>query len=103
MPFFAEAVLRAAETVGLAVPDDLEVITDSVDHHTAARLELASVCMKVSVEEQAAIGGRMLAELFEGRQPDPLHVVLPVELVEPKSRKDHRVKPGNRRRGATSK
>jgi DNA-binding LacI/PurR family transcriptional regulator len=103
MPFFAEAVMRAAETVGLSVPEDLEVITDSLDRQTAARLELASVCMKVSVEEQVAIGGRMLAEIFEGRQPDPLHVVLPVELAEPKARKDRRLKSGGRRRGAALK
>jgi len=59
--------------------------------------------MKVSVEEQVAIGGRMLAELFEGRQPDPLHVVLPVELVEPKAQKGRRLKPGNCKRGAALK
>jgi LacI family transcriptional regulator len=86
MPFFAEAVLQAAKNVGLRVPDDLGVVCNSLDRQTAGRMDVPSVCMKVRVEEQAATGGRMLAELLQRRQPDPLHVVLPVELVEPKRR-----------------
>ncbi len=81
--FFAGAIVRAAETVGLKVPGDIDVVTDGHDRHTAASLHLPSVCMKVSVEEETAIGGRMIMRLFAGEKPDPLHVVLPVELVEP--------------------
>jgi DNA-binding LacI/PurR family transcriptional regulator/DNA-binding transcriptional regulator YhcF (GntR family) len=93
-PFFAEAMLRAANSAGLNVPDDLEVISDGLDRQTSARLSFPSVCMNVSVEEQMAIGGRMLAQLFEGRDPDPLHVVLPVELVAPTSQENQSLKTG---------
>jgi LacI family transcriptional regulator len=87
MPFFAESVVKVSESCGLAIPEDLEVIGDGLNRQTAARLGLPSVCMKVSVDEQVAIGGKMLAQLFEGVSPDPLHVVLPVELIEPEPQK----------------
>jgi LacI family transcriptional regulator len=102
-PFFARAAVQAAESLGLAVPGDLEIICDGLDRQAAASLGLPSVCMKMGVEEQVAIGGRMLAQLFEGRQPDPLHVVLPVELVAPKRPENGRLKPNRRRRSAVSR
>jgi DNA-binding LacI/PurR family transcriptional regulator len=82
-PFFAQSIIQAAESVGLSIPDDLELVCDSPDRLTAASLQVPCVCMKMGVEEQVAVGGRMLAQLFTGRQPDPLHVIMPVELVEP--------------------
>jgi DNA-binding LacI/PurR family transcriptional regulator len=100
MPLFAQAVVRAAESAGLRVPEDLEVISDGLDRQTADRLGLPSVCMKVSVEEQVVIGGRMLAQLFEGCQPNPLHVVLPVELMETDRRQDRPPKSRVRKRNA---
>jgi DNA-binding LacI/PurR family transcriptional regulator len=102
-PFFAETVVRVAEDAGLSVPDDLEVISDGRSRQTAALLSLPSVCMKVSMEEQVAIGGRMLAQLFEGRQPDPIHVILPVELIEPSPRKSHAPKSGGRKHRTPAK
>jgi DNA-binding LacI/PurR family transcriptional regulator len=103
MPLFAQSAVRVAETVGLAVPDEIEVISDGLNRQTAAHLGVPNVCMKVGVEQQVAIGGRMLAELFEGRQPDPIHIVLPVELMARKSREHRPAKSGVRRRRATAK
>jgi DNA-binding LacI/PurR family transcriptional regulator len=100
MPLFAQAALGVAESLGLAAPDDLEIVSDSLNRQTAAHLGVSSVCMKVGVNEQVAIAGRMLAELLEGRQPDPLHVVLPVELLEVKSREHRTTKMRNRKRRA---
>ncbi len=103
MPFFAEIVASTAKSVGLAIPKDLDVISDGHNRRTAALGGLPSVCMKVSVEEQVAIGARMLGQLFEGRQPDPIHVILPVELIEPDRRESRPLKAGVRKRRARTK
>jgi DNA-binding LacI/PurR family transcriptional regulator len=97
MPLFAEAVVKAAESAGLGVPEDLEVVSDGLDRQTAATLDLPSICREMNVDEQVAIGGRMLKELLDGRQPDPLHMVLPVALIEPEGRAKRRAKPGGRK------
>jgi GntR family transcriptional regulator of arabinose operon len=103
MPFFAETLAKVAESSGLAVPDNMEVISDGLNRQTAAHLGMTSVCMKVSVEEQVAIGGRMLAQLFAGQQPDPLHVVLPVELIEWNPPKGRSSKTRSRKRRVVAK
>jgi DNA-binding LacI/PurR family transcriptional regulator len=100
MPFFAQAVIRTARSAGLKIPADLEVICDSLQRHTAAQWGLPGICMKVEVEGQVALGGQMLKLLLNGQRPDPLHVVLPVELVEPNRQYPDRPKPGGRKRGS---
>jgi LacI family transcriptional regulator len=100
MPFFAQTVVQAAESLDLSVPDDLEVIADGLNRQTAAHLGLPCVCMKVSAEESVAIGGRMLAQLLEGHEPNPIHEVLPVELLEPPPPKNRTKAPGRKRRPA---
>jgi len=102
-PLFAQAAVQAAQSVGLKVPENLELIIAGLDRQAVAGLGLPSVSMKVDVEELAAMGGRMLVQLYQGQQPDPLHVVMPVELVEPISREARPAKPGGRKRGVTKK
>jgi DNA-binding LacI/PurR family transcriptional regulator len=82
-PLFARAAIDAAQSLGLKVPGDLHLVIAGLDRQAAADLSVPRVSMKVNTEELAALGGRMLLELLEGRQPDPLHAILPVELVEP--------------------
>jgi DNA-binding LacI/PurR family transcriptional regulator len=103
MPLFAQATVRMAESLGLSAPDDLEIVSDGLNRQTAAHMGVSSVCMKVGVNEQVAIAGRMLAELFESRQPDPLHVVLPVELLARNPRERRPAKAGTRHRGVSVK
>ena len=94
-PFFAKAVLQAAKSAGLVVPADLDVVTDSSYQEIAASLPLASVCLKISVQEQMKHAGRMLLQLLNGQQPDPCHVIQPVELFEPNEGGDQTPKSGN--------
>jgi DNA-binding LacI/PurR family transcriptional regulator len=82
-PLFAEAAMQAAEATGVATPEDFELIIAGLDRLNVAAIGLPSVSMRVNVDEQVAIGGRMLQKIFKGEQPEPLHVILPVELVEP--------------------
>jgi DNA-binding LacI/PurR family transcriptional regulator len=98
-PLFAQAAMDAARSLGLEVPGDLELIMAGLDRQAAASLGVPSVSMKVDTEELAAMGGRMLQQLLDGERPDPLHMILPVELATPK----HSEKPssaGRRKRVA---
>jgi len=45
----------------------------------------------------------MLKQLFDGRQPEPIHVVLPVELMERNPRKSRPLKSAARKRRAGAK
>ena len=100
---FAQVAMQEAHAVGLAVPDDLELIVAGLDRESVASLGLPSVSMKVDVAEQVAVGGRMLLQLMNGQQPDPLHVILPVELVEPNRREERPAKAARRKRGTSQK
>jgi DNA-binding LacI/PurR family transcriptional regulator len=100
---FAQAAMQEAQAAGLAVPDDLELIIAGLDRQSVASLGLPSVSMKVDVAEQVAVGGRMLRQVMNGQQPDPLHVILPVELVEPNRSKERPAKTAARKRGALRK
>jgi DNA-binding LacI/PurR family transcriptional regulator len=102
-PLFAQAAIQSAQSVGLTVPADLELIIAGLDRQAVAGLGLPSVSTKVDLEEQVAIGGRMLLQLFKGQQPDPLHVILPVELVEPHGSEKRSRKPGRPKRGVARK
>jgi DNA-binding LacI/PurR family transcriptional regulator len=100
---FAQAAMREAQALGLTVPADLELIVAGLDRQSAAALGLPCVSMKVDLAEQVAVGGRMLLQLIGGGQPDPLHVILPVELVEPDRREKPSAKASRRRRGPSQK
>jgi DNA-binding LacI/PurR family transcriptional regulator len=102
-PLFAQYALRTAQSLGLKVPDDLHLIIAGLDRQAVASLGLPSVSMKVDLSELAAIGGRMILQLYQGKQPDPLHVVVPVELVEPHAKEESPIKSGSRKRGAAKK
>jgi DNA-binding LacI/PurR family transcriptional regulator len=80
-PLFAQAAINAARSLGLNVPKDLDLILAGLDRLAAANLGVPSVSMEVDTEELAAMGGRMLLQMIEGKRLDPLHVVLPVKLV----------------------
>jgi DNA-binding LacI/PurR family transcriptional regulator len=98
-PLFAQAAIQTAHAANVIVPDDLELIVAGLDRQNVVSVGLPSVSMKVNVEEQVAIGGRMLQKIFRGEQLDPLHVILPVELVEPTPREEHASKSGRHKRG----
>jgi DNA-binding LacI/PurR family transcriptional regulator len=100
-PLFAAAVMQQARAAKLAMPADLELIVAGLDRQSVAGLGLPSVAMKVDVAEQVAIGGRMLRQVILGEQPDPLHVIMPVELVEPNRRGSRPAKAAARRRVAS--
>ena len=75
---FALATIRAAESLGLRVPEDLSVVgfDDSV-LAASSRPPLTTVHQEVPAKGQAAVAA--MADLLAGRQPDP--VVLPTTLV----------------------
>jgi DNA-binding LacI/PurR family transcriptional regulator len=100
---FAQVAMREAVVAGLVVPDDLELIIAGLDRQSVASLGLPSVSMKVDVAEQVAIGGRMLRQVMDGQQPDPLHAILPVELLEPNRRDERPAKAASRKRGTLRK
>ena len=100
---FAHAALQEAHAAGLAVPDDLELIVAGLDRQSVASLGLPSISMKVDVAEQVAIGGRMLRQVMNGQQPDPLHAILPVQLVEPNRREERPAKAARRKRDTLRK
>jgi DNA-binding LacI/PurR family transcriptional regulator len=102
-PLFAQAAVKAAQSLGLNVPRDVELIIAGLDRQTAATLGVPSVSMTVDTEELAAMGGRMLLQMIEGERPDPLHVVLPVELVTRDSNEKRPPATGRRKRGAARK
>lgn len=82
--FLAESVARAAEEHGLAIAKDLAV--GQCDYYrtpdSASRFPYARPVL--DAREQGLILGRMLLACAEGRQPDPDHHVVPVEVVLPK-------------------
>lgn len=97
-PLFAEAMMHTVESLGLTTPDDLEIVCDS--RETGGRLKLPCVCTQADMRDEVTLAGRMLVELLAGQQPEPLHVILPVELVEPAARPSRQRKPDTRRRRA---
>ena len=97
-PLFAQAAIQAAQSLGLTVPAHLKLIIAGLDRQAVAGLGLPSVSTRVNLEEQVAIGGRMLLQMFKGEQPAPLHVIIPVELVEPTARQERSPKPSRQKR-----
>jgi DNA-binding LacI/PurR family transcriptional regulator len=83
VPFFIPPLLSAAQSLGLSIPNDMPVIASSLERSAVARLGIPSVSMRVGLDELVAMGGKMLADLIKGRRPDPLHLVLPIQLIEP--------------------
>lgn len=75
---FALATIRAAESLGLRVPEDLSVVgfDDSV-LAAASRPPLTTVHQEVPEKGRAAV--EAIAELMAGRRPEP--VTLPTTLV----------------------
>jgi len=75
---FALATIRAAESLGLRVPQDLSVVgfDDSV-LAAASRPPLTTVHQEVPAKGRAAV--EAIAELLDGRRPEP--VMLPTTLV----------------------
>ncbi|MBA2955208.1 substrate-binding domain-containing protein [Nocardioides sp. MAH-18] len=75
---FAFATIRAAESLGLRVPQDLSVVgfDDSV-LAASSRPPLTTVHQEVPAKGRAAV--EAIAELMDGRQPEP--VMLPTTLV----------------------
>ena len=75
---FALATIRAAESLGLRVPDDLSVVgfDDSV-LAAGSRPPLTTVHQEVAAKGRAAVDA--IAGLLDGRRPEP--VMLPTTLV----------------------
>ncbi len=80
----AQWVVRAAEDLGLAVPDDLSVVGFD-DSPLAARMRPALTTVRQDVagkgREAAAALVDAIARAQDGRAPHPRHLLLPTELV----------------------
>jgi DNA-binding LacI/PurR family transcriptional regulator len=74
----AVGVLEAARDLGLAVPDDLSVIGYD-DIETAEILQLSTV--RQLLFESGQRGVELLLEALENPQMEPVHEVIPTELV----------------------
>ena len=79
-PILAQAGLRAATIVGRSVPDDLEIVFDRWSVHSD--LDLPHARAALDYKDQAKLVGKILRDLIHGKQPDPQHVVLPVDMDE---------------------
>ena len=82
---FAERIRATADKLGLAVPDDLEIvldnegqIADQVDVSRYPRVE-----PKTSFVGIAAVIGRRLKQLADGEPLAPEHITIPVALHNP--------------------
>ena len=77
-------MVRAAEDLGLAVPDDLSVVGFD-DSPLAARMRPALTTVRQDVagkgREAAAALVDAIARAQDGRAPHPRHLLLPTELV----------------------
>jgi DNA-binding LacI/PurR family transcriptional regulator len=81
----AQSVAAVASGLGLAVPDDLEIVFDYEDQ-TTPHLNMASyprVAPKSSFVDIAALIGEVLKEVSEGVSSPPKRVLIPVELYVP--------------------
>lgn len=73
----AVGVIRAAEALGLRVPDDLTVVGyDGIDTPWLGSRVLTTVMQPIA--EKGRLTGRMVTDLLEGKQPANVH--LPVHL-----------------------
>lgn len=87
----AIGLLRAAESLGLTVPDDLSVVGfDNIPESALTDPPLTTVDQSIQAQGEAAV--RMLIDLIE--QPDrsagrePAHITMPTRLVERRSTRE---------------
>jgi hypothetical protein len=81
----ADGVAAAAESLGLAVGRDLDIVVSDVYLKAGATPPKAPyVCPLVSAEETGHHVGRMLAQWARGERVDPANEVIPVVLVTPR-------------------
>ena len=80
----AHWVVRAAEDLGIAVPDDLSVVGFD-DNPLARRLRPSLTTVRQPIAEKGRVAAAALTAAIEagrsGRPVEPEHVVLPTELV----------------------
>ena len=84
-PSDADAIGRTASSLGLSVPGQVEVV---FQHHCIARIEsppYPHVRPAVSGERIAALLGRLLGSVCEGKPLEENHVVVPVKLHVPEN------------------
>lgn len=77
MAFGAMAVI---ERHGLTIPDDISV----VGYDDIAATEMASpplTSVRVPMSDMGAKAGEYITDLLEGRQPEPSHLYLPLEIM----------------------
>jgi DNA-binding LacI/PurR family transcriptional regulator len=102
-PLFAQAAQQAAISLWPRASQGLELVIAGLDRRAAADLGVPSVSMKVDTEQLAALGGGMLLKLVNGGRLDPLHVILPVELMEPERGDERPAKPIQQKQGIARK
>ena len=82
---FAERVRATAESLGLAVPDDLEIVLDS-EGQIADQVDVSRyprVEPKTSFLGIAAVIGKRLKQLADGEPLAPEHIKIPVVFHDP--------------------
>lgn len=80
--YFGPTVYRVIASLSLRVPEDVVLISDGQGTDQTAKLNWPSICPELNYQAQAAVVGRMLREVIDGRTPDPLHVQIPPVLCE---------------------
>jgi DNA-binding LacI/PurR family transcriptional regulator len=77
---FAINAIRAAESLGLRVPQDLSIVGyDDSPLAAAARPPLTTIRQDITAKGRIAVS--TLLDLIDGRQPEERDLLLPVELV----------------------
>ncbi len=83
--YFGPTACRVIESLGLRVGHDVVLITDGQGIDQAAGRPWPSICAKLDYRAQAALVGRMLGQIVDGRPPQPRHVMIQPVACEPDS------------------
>ncbi|MCD4823481.1 MAG: substrate-binding domain-containing protein [Phycisphaerae bacterium] len=86
-PAFAEAVLASAESLGIHVPGDIDIVFNNTSRTrtSSAVSRLPQIWAEMDSVAQSQYVSSMLKKCIDGQMPEPEHVVLPVRLASEKS------------------
>ena len=79
--YMAAGAINRAGALGISIPRDLKVIGYD-DREFATFWPIPITSMALPLEEMGATSATMLFDRIEGREPEPMHLVLGARLVE---------------------